>query len=56
LATPGRLEASTAEIRAVVEAIEARDTTRAVKAATTHVKNSAAVALRRIAEIETDSA
>jgi DNA-binding GntR family transcriptional regulator len=53
LATPGRLEASTNEIRAVVEAIEAHDAARAVKAATKHVQASAVIALRRIAEIET---
>ena len=55
LSTPGRPEAALAEIRRLVEAIEARNVRRVTEAAKAHVRNSAATALGRLAELGADS-
>lgn len=54
LSTPGRPEAALAEIRRVVEAIEARDADEVAAAATAHVRNSASTALGRLAKLGFD--
>ena len=50
LSAPGRPEESVREIRAVVEAIERRDTAAATEASATHIRNAAKTALVRIAD------
>lgn len=48
LSAPGRPAEMVNEIREIVEAIEARDTSRATTASATHVRNAAKVAFSRI--------
>ncbi len=50
LSAPGRLEHTVTEIRAIVEAIEARDAKRAAAASAKHVRNAAETALARMQE------
>ncbi|HEY1703289.1 MAG TPA: GntR family transcriptional regulator [Trebonia sp.] len=50
LSVPGRAEETIKEMRAIVEAIEAKDTQAAADACARHVRNAAATALARMAE------
>ncbi len=52
LTTPGRLKHTVAEIRAIVEAIEARDAKKASEATVIHIRNAAKIALARIKEMD----
>lgn len=55
MSNPGRPQASVAELRELVAAIEARDLERVEAAARAHVENSSATALGRLAELEQES-
>lgn len=50
LSVPGRAEETVAEMRAIVDAIEAKDPEAAAEACARHVRKAAATALARIAE------
>jgi DNA-binding GntR family transcriptional regulator len=50
LSVPGRAEATVAEIREIVEAIERRDAEAATEASARHVRNAAATGLARMEE------
>lgn len=50
LSVPGRAEATVEEMRAIVDAIEAKDPDAAAEACARHVRNAAATALARMAE------
>lgn len=50
LSVPGRAEETVQEMRAIVEAIEAKDAQAATEACARHVRNAAATALARITE------
>ena len=57
MSTPGRTRDMLAEVQAIVEAIEARDTARAKTATATHIRNAAQTALSQIsAQEETEIA
>jgi DNA-binding GntR family transcriptional regulator len=50
LSVPGRAQETVQEMRAIVEAVEAKDAQAAAEACARHVRNAAATALARIAE------
>jgi DNA-binding GntR family transcriptional regulator len=50
LSAPGRAQETVEEMRAIVDAIEAKDTAAAAEACARHVRNAAATALARMAE------
>ena len=54
LSEPGRLPESVEELRAVVDAIEAGDGTKAAEACAQHVRNAARSGLARLAAMESD--
>jgi DNA-binding GntR family transcriptional regulator len=54
LAQPGRLARTVEEVRAIVEALEARDASRAVEACVAHVEEAGRTALRALSEAQAD--
>lgn len=54
LSAPGRLAETIVEIRTIVEAIEAGDTTGAMNASAAHVRNAAVVALGQMTKLNPD--